>query len=114
MYKLTKHKGYRSRTRRIFRKKVRERGLKSLARFLVTYEVGDKVDIIADPAYQKRGMPHKRFHGKTGQIIAQRGRCYEIKVKDMNKEKMIILGKEHMRLNRYHAELKATKLQNKA
>jgi len=103
---LTNHKGYRNRTRRVFRKNVRERGLKSLSRFLISYEIGDKVDIIADPAFQKRGMPHRRFHGKTGTVVGKRGRCFEIKVKDIKKEKLLILGKEHIRLNSNSIEIK--------
>jgi large subunit ribosomal protein L21e len=97
---MTKHHGYRTKTRRIFRKKVRDRGLPGLTRFMVEYEVGYKVDIIADPSYQKRGFPHKRFHGKTGIITSIRGRCYEINVKDQNKMKIVFIGKEHLRLNR--------------
>jgi len=96
------HHGYRSKTRRIFRKKPRFRGIKGINKFLVKYEPGDVVDIIVDPAFQKRGMPHKRFHGKTGVIVGIRGKCYEIKVKDINKEKLIIVGKEHIRLNNFY------------
>ena len=96
---MVKHHGYRTKSRSILRKNVRDRGLKSLRRFLVNYKVGDKVDIVGDSSYQKRGFPHRRFHGKTGTIVGLRGRCYEIAVKDQNKEKMVILGKEHMRLN---------------
>ncbi|MCP4762669.1 MAG: 50S ribosomal protein L21e [archaeon] len=103
---MTDHHGARTRTRSVFRKNVRDRGLKSLRRFMITYEVGDKVDIIVDPAYQKRGMPHKRFQGKTGTIVGIRGRCFEVKVKDINKEKMLIIGKEHIRKNKYHENLK--------
>ncbi|MBD3351739.1 MAG: 50S ribosomal protein L21e [Candidatus Lokiarchaeota archaeon] len=101
---MVKNHGYRVKTRSVYRKKVRERGIKSLSRFLVDYEIGDKVDIIGDPAFQKRGLPHKRFHGKTGQIIGKRGRCYEVKVKDLNKEKMIIVGKAHLRKNKFHEQ----------
>ena len=96
---MTKHHGYRFKSRSILRKNVRDRGMKSLRRFLINYEPGDRVDIIGDPAYQKRGFPHRRFHGKTGVIVGKRGRCYEISVKDQNKQKMLILGKEHIRLN---------------
>ena len=99
---MAKNKGYRVKTRSIFRKKVRARGLKSLRRFLIEYEVGDKVDIVADPAFQKRGMPHKRFHGKTGTVVELRGRCFVVKVKDQNKMKTLIIGKEHIRKNKYH------------
>ena len=96
---MVKHHGYRTKSRSILRKNVRDRGLKSLRRFLINYKVGDKVDIVGDSSYQKRGFPHRRFHGKTGTIVGKRGRCYEISVKDQNKEKMLILGKEHIRQN---------------
>ena len=99
---MVKHHGYRNKSRSILRKNVRDRGLKSLRRFLIKYKTGDKVDIIGDSAYHKRGFPHRRFHGKTGTIMGKRGRCFEVSVKDQNKEKMLIIGKEHLRLNAYH------------
>ena len=97
---MTSLHGYRSKTRSIFRKKVRTRGLPGLSRFMAEYTVGDKVDIIADPSFQKRGLPHRRFHGKTGMIMSIRGRCYEVNVKDGNKMKTLFLGCEHLRINR--------------
>jgi large subunit ribosomal protein L21e len=104
------HHGYRSKTRRIFRKDVRQRGLRSLSKIFRKYEIGDKVDIIIDPSFQKRGMPHKRFHGKTGIVVGIRGRCYEVSVKDIHKEKLIIVGREHLRMNKFH-ELEKSKLE---
>ena len=95
-----RHHGYRAKTRRLYRKNVRARGLPGLSRFMVEYEVGNKIDIIGDPSFQKRGLPHRRFHGKTGVVLSQRGRCFEISVKDGNKPKILFLGREHMRLNR--------------
>lgn len=106
---MVKHHGYRTKSRSILRKNVRDRGLHSLRRFLINYKVGDKVDIIGDSAYQKRGFPHRRFHGKTGTIIAKRGRCYEVAIKDLNKQKMLVIGKEHLRKNVYHQKHKPTK-----
>lgn len=44
-------------------------------------------------------MPHRRYHGRTGVIIGIRGRCYEVQVKLGNAKKMLIIGKEHLRLN---------------
>ena len=81
-----KGQGYHQKTRRLHRKNVRHRGLRGLlAKYLVDYEVGMKVDIIGDPAIQKRGFPHRRFHGKTGTIVELRGRCFGVDVKDGNK-----------------------------
>jgi large subunit ribosomal protein L21e len=44
-------------------------------------------------------MPHSRFHGRTGTIIGQRGRCYLVEVTLGKSKKTIIVGKEHLRLN---------------
>jgi len=96
---ITLHKGYRNKSRQRHRKNVRERGLGSIEKYLVDYNVKDKVDIITDPSQHKRGMPHRRYHGRTGEIVGIRGRCYEVEVKLGNSKKIIIAGKEHLRLN---------------
>ncbi len=97
---MVRHHGYRTKTRRIHRKNVRARGLAPLGRYLIEYNVGDRVDIIGDPSIHKRGFPHKRFQGKTGVIIGQRGRCFEVEIKDQNRKKLLIVGVEHMRKNK--------------
>ena len=97
---MTLHKGYRNKTRKRHRKKVREKGLQSIDKYLMEYEIGHKVDIITDPSQQKRGMPHRRYHGLTGTIIGERGRCYEVAVKLGNSRKTLIVGKEHLRLTK--------------
>ena len=99
MFIITLHKGYRNKTRKRYKKNVRERGLGSIDKYLIDYEVGNKVDIITDPSKHRRGMPHRRFHGLTGTIIGIRGRCYEIRVKLGNSKKTLIVGKEHLRVN---------------
>ncbi|TFG19934.1 MAG: 50S ribosomal protein L21e [Promethearchaeota archaeon] len=96
---MTLHKGYRNKCRKKHRKKVRERGLGSIEKHLIEYKINDKVDIITDPSQHKRGMPHRRYHGRTGIIIGKRGRCYEVKVKLGKSKKLLIIGKEHLRLN---------------
>lgn len=100
------NKGYRNRTRRRHKKNVRSRGLGSIEKYLLDYEINDKVDIITDPSKHKRGMPHRRFHGMTGTVIGQRGRCYEVKVRLGNSTKTLILGKEHIRLNHDSEKMK--------
>ncbi|MFW9819713.1 MAG: 50S ribosomal protein L21e [Candidatus Thorarchaeota archaeon] len=96
---VTSHKGYRKKTRQKHRKNVRKRGLGSVEKYLIDYNVDDKVDIITDPSQHKRGMPHSRFHGRTGTVIGQRGRCYLVEVKLGNNKKTLVIGKEHLRLN---------------
>jgi len=96
---VTKHRGFRTKTRHKHRKNVRKRGLGSVEKYLIDYNMDDKVDIITDPSQHKRGMPHSRYHGRTGTIIGQRGRCYLVEVKLGNSKKTLIIGKEHLRLN---------------
>ena len=97
--KITLHKGYRNKSRRIHRKNVRDRGLGSIEKYLIDYNIDDKVDIITDSSVHRRGMPHRRYHGRTGTIVAIRGRCYVVKVKLGNAMKTLIIGREHIRLN---------------
>lgn len=75
------------------------KGLGSVEKYLIDYEINDRVDIISDPSVHKRGFPHSRYHGRTGTIIGQRGRCYLVNVKLGNSDKTLIVGKEHLRLN---------------
>lgn len=96
---MTLHKGYRNKTRQIHRKNCRSRGLGSIEKYLIDYDINDKVDIITDPSQHSRGMPHRRYHGRTGVIVGIRGRCYEVEVSLGNSKKMLILGREHLRLN---------------
>ncbi|KAL5494867.1 RPL21A [Sanghuangporus weigelae] len=57
--------GYRARTRDMFKRGFKEHGPIKLSTFLLSYRVGDIVDIKANAAQQK-GMPHKFYHGRTG------------------------------------------------
>ncbi|KAH9926406.1 60S ribosomal protein L21 [Fomitopsis serialis] len=59
--------GYRARTRDMFKRGFKEHGPVKLSTYLITYRVGDIVDIKANAAQQK-GMPHKYYHGRTGII----------------------------------------------
>ncbi|KAM6498728.1 Ribosomal protein L21e domain containing protein [Amanita muscaria] len=59
--------GYRARTRHMFTRGFKDHGPIKLSTYLLTYRVGDIVDIKANAAQQK-GMPHKFYHGRTGII----------------------------------------------
>lgn len=86
--------GYRNRTRKLLRKRVRERS-NPITRILMDYKVGDRVVIKIDPSFVK-GMPHRRFHGKTGIIMGKRGRAYVVKVLMGGFEKTVITRPEHI------------------
>jgi large subunit ribosomal protein L21e len=88
-------KGYRSRTRTLFRKKPRERGKVGLSRLLRTYNPGDKVKIRIDSSVHK-GMPHRRYHGRVGIVKARRGRSYVIEIAEGKQMRTLIVRPEHL------------------
>jgi large subunit ribosomal protein L21e len=91
-----KSHGFRARTRSLMSKRVRTRGLAALSTVLIDYEEGDRVNIVIDPAIHK-GMPHRRYHGRTGVVTGQRGRGIEVDVKMGNAVKSLIVRPEHLR-----------------
>jgi large subunit ribosomal protein L21e len=88
-------KGYYTGTRSLLRKPTREKGKPKISKLLHEYAAGDEVIIKMDSSTQK-SMPHKRFHGKVGQIIEKRGRGYVISVPQGETRKTIIIRSEHM------------------
>ena len=96
---MTLHKGYRNKTRKRHRRKARDKGLGSIEKYLIDFDVNNKVDIITNSSQHKRGMPHRRYHGLTGTVIGKRGRCFEVQVKLGNSMKTLLIGREHLRLN---------------
>ncbi len=90
--------GPRRRTRKKLKKHVRRKGLPPISKLLVDYDVGDKVDIIIDPSVHK-GMPYRRFYGRTAEVIGKRGQAYILKVRDGNGYKTVFSRPEHIRLH---------------
>ena len=88
-------KGYRTGARRLLTKKPRERGKIRLSKLLQQYSPGSQVVIKIDSSVHK-GMPHKRFHGRIGTVIAKRGRSYVVSVSQGNAVKEIIARPEHL------------------
>lgn len=88
--------GYRVRTRRLFRKPLRKRGLVPLGYLLRNYKTGDNVVINIEPSIQK-GMPHRRYHGKLGRVKEKRGRAYVVDVDEGGKLRQIIANPIHLK-----------------
>ena len=59
--------GKRARTRELYAKAFKTKGVPNLTRYMKIYRIGDIVDIKCDPSVQN-GMPYKCYHGKTGRI----------------------------------------------
>ncbi|HUI39652.1 MAG TPA: 50S ribosomal protein L21e [Methanothrix sp.] len=85
----------RKKTRDKLSKTVRARGISQVVRAIQEFEQGAKVHVLIDPSKHK-GMPHPRFHGKTGEIIGKRGRAYLLKVTDGDAVKTLIALPEHL------------------
>jgi large subunit ribosomal protein L21e len=92
---MRKSKGYRAGTRRLLKKKPRERGKIKLSKLLHEYQPGTRVVIKIDPSVHK-GMPHRRYHGKVGTVIDKRGRSYVLSVTQGDATKEIIVRPEHL------------------
>jgi len=67
-----------------------------LTRTFQAYEIGERANIVIDPSVHK-GMPHRRFHGRTGIITEKRGDCYIVQIKYPKISKHIITRPEHLR-----------------
>jgi large subunit ribosomal protein L21e len=89
-----KSKGPRRRTRDLLSFKAREKV--PINEYLREFEIGSKVVLSPTPSSYK-GLPFRRFFGKTGTIIDKRGKCYIVKIKDGEKEKTVISRPEHLK-----------------
>ena len=92
---MQRSRGFRTKTRQLLKKKPRAQGPSPITRGFQTFECGEKVNIKIDPSIHK-GMPHSRFHGLTGVVVAARGEAYEVKVMVGDKEKIVISRPEHL------------------
>ncbi|MBW2964135.1 50S ribosomal protein L21e [Candidatus Woesearchaeota archaeon] len=88
--------GVRRKTRAKLQKPRREKGKLSIRKFMQKFNEGDKVQLTAEPAYQK-GMYHPRFHGKTGVVNGTSGKCYTVAISDKGIEKTVIVHPVHLR-----------------
>ena len=89
-------KGFRARSRGVFTKKVREKGLPPITRFLQTFEVGEKVMVNLEPS-DPHGQPHPRYQGRVCTVVAKVGRAYRIQFLDGGKSKQLIANPVHLR-----------------
>mgnify|MGYP000681471466 FL=1 len=88
--------GYRYKTRKLLRKKPRERGMLGLSRLLYEYKPGDRVVIDIDPTFISTA-PHRRYQGKVGVVVGVRGKAYVVETYLGDKKKIIITTADHLR-----------------
>lgn len=87
--------GMRRKTRYKFRKQDGTKGKISLTKYFQSFNQGDRVHLTVEPGVQK-GMYHPRFMGKAGIVKSRRGRCYEIRINDLGKEKILVVHPVHL------------------
>lgn len=93
---MVKKQGIRRKSRDKFSKHIRRAGKVSIRRWLQDLSPGDSVALVAETAYHK-GLYHPRFHGVVGKILRKQGRCYEVRIRDINKEKTLIVHPVHLK-----------------
>lgn len=67
-----------------------------ITKFLQDFQIGQNVAIDPEPSSHK-GMPHSKFKGLAGKVIAKRGRSYVVKIRVGNSKKVVISRPEHLR-----------------
>jgi large subunit ribosomal protein L21e len=60
-----------------------------------SYSVGDCVSVDSQSKYP--GMPHPRYRGRTGTIVATRGKAYVVEIRDMGARKRLIIPPVHLK-----------------
>ncbi|HLG24412.1 MAG TPA: 50S ribosomal protein L21e [Candidatus Nanoarchaeia archaeon] len=88
--------GLRRKTRYQFTKERRRKGKISFTNYLQSFNPGDRVCLSVEPAVQK-GMYHPRFLGKSGIVKAKQGKCYQVIIKDIQKQKVLVVHPVHLR-----------------
>ena len=88
--------GMRRKTRYKLQKERRNKGKISMTRYFQTFNLGDRVHLIVEPSIQK-GMYNPRFLGRAGIVKGKRGRCYEVTINDLGKEKKLIIHPIHLK-----------------
>lgn len=90
------HNGPRKKTRYKFKKPLRRRGIPPVTSVIQEFEIGSRVHIVVEPSVHK-GMPPRRYHGRTGTVIGRRGRAWVLSVADGNATKTIIVRPQHLK-----------------
>jgi large subunit ribosomal protein L21e len=83
-------------TRHKFKASIREKGKIPLSRYFQEFKEGEKVGLKTHPSVQK-GRFHSRFHGKAGEVVGKKGRCFTIEIKDGGKQKTLYIHPIHLK-----------------
>jgi large subunit ribosomal protein L21e len=88
--------GSKRKARHKLKKDRRHKGKISVSRFMQSFDIGQRVHLCIEPSIHKKDF-HTQYIGKTGTINGTRGKCYEVTIKDGNKEKLLIIHPIHLK-----------------
>ena len=71
-------------------------GKLGISELLKTLNIGDKVAIV--PKGNFKDIPHPRYRGRSGVILATRGKSYEVQIRDGRAKKVLIVPAVHLKL----------------
>ena len=111
------HYGLRSKTRTLFKKAYRTKGMPHSNIYLRTFKRGDYVDIKVDSSIHK-GMPFKYYHGRTGVVFNVNKRALGVTVnKQVNGrivKKDLHVALPHLHKSKCRDEIIRRKAENEA
>ena len=93
--------GFRSDTRRTLSKHPRDRGKISLTRLMQTFENGESVMLMPEPAVHG-AMPHPRYKGRCGIVVGMQGKTYKVAVMDGGVRKVFLSNPVHLKRLQQH------------
>ncbi|GGM69713.1 50S ribosomal protein L21e [Thermogymnomonas acidicola] len=88
--------GPRAGSRMKMTKRVSERGMPPVTRFMQEFEVGDYASIDIEPSVHS-GMPYHGFQGLTGRVVARQGDCYLVAVRVGGVTKKVLAAPVHLK-----------------
>jgi len=86
----------RRKSRHKLKQHYRNKGKVPLSKYFQEFNQGDKVALVANPAVSK-GMYFPRFHGIVGTINGKKGFCYQVALKDGQKQKTFNVHPVHLK-----------------
>ena len=89
-------KGFRVKTRHTLRVRPRNKGLPQISASLRKFKVGEQATVVLDGRVQS-GMPHPRYHGKTGTVTGVQGKALLVRIVEGRKPKTLVVLPEHLR-----------------
>jgi len=78
------------------RKRIREKGKISFARYFQKFNSGDSVAVVRELSIQGPGFP-KRIQGRTGKVIEKKGSSYVVEIKDYDMKKRYSIKPIHLK-----------------